>query len=449
PKCPARADILFVIDTSGSVSERDFGLAKQFATRLTEHVQIGDKDVRFDAITFSDRVQRVFDFKTYSNHAGLSLGLALAPFLGGGTKTYLALDFIRQQNLFSTSNGARERSSKLVVVITDASSDSLFKTKTAADSLHSLYHVISVGIGSGQGWELYNIASSSENVFTADSFANLVKIEQRVARRLCEIPAGDGNIPTADSKCQTGLQKDPKNPTSCIDIDECKTGHSCQQTCTNTLGSYRCGCRAGFVINPNDTSKCLQIRQCTALVDIIFVLDASGSMGSPKFKTQQTFVAKLTHHFTVGPNGALFGGLLFSTDVEKLFDLKNVTSRTDVTTSLLGAPYLGGGTNTHLALKYIDENKMFSPASGGRSNAQDALVIVTDGDASQEAAAKAAADALKSQGVKVFAVGIGEQVNLKQLINLASDSKNVVGSVDFDLLDYIEEGLAEIICKSV
>ncbi|CAG5131632.1 unnamed protein product, partial [Candidula unifasciata] len=126
-KCPARADILFVIDTSGSVSERDFGLAKQFATRLTEHFQIGDKDVRFAAISYSDRVQRVFDFKTYSNHAGLSLGLALAPFLGGGTKTYLALDFIRQQNLFSTSNGARERSSKLVVVMTDASSDSLFK----------------------------------------------------------------------------------------------------------------------------------------------------------------------------------------------------------------------------------------------------------------------------------------------------------------------------------
>ena len=31
------------------------------------------------------------------------------------------------------------------------------------------------------------------------------------------------------------------------DIDECETGeHNCSQTCSNTLGSFECKCRAGY-----------------------------------------------------------------------------------------------------------------------------------------------------------------------------------------------------------
>ena len=34
-----------------------------------------------------------------------------------------------------------------------------------------------------------------------------------------------------------------------IDIDECNEGTSgCAQTCTNTIGSYNCSCRTGFVL---------------------------------------------------------------------------------------------------------------------------------------------------------------------------------------------------------
>ena len=33
------------------------------------------------------------------------------------------------------------------------------------------------------------------------------------------------------------------------DIDECKTGaHSCDQICTNTVGSYRCACVQGYTL---------------------------------------------------------------------------------------------------------------------------------------------------------------------------------------------------------
>ena len=40
-----------------------------------------------------------------------------------------------------------------------------------------------------------------------------------------------------------------------VDIDECATGlHTCEQNCTNTLGSYVCSCDEGY---NEDSDKCI------------------------------------------------------------------------------------------------------------------------------------------------------------------------------------------------
>ena len=50
-----------------------------------------------------------------------------------------------------------------------------------------------------------------------------------------------------------------------IDINECAEGtHTCQQDCTNVLGSFNCSCRTGFSLSSNGFS-CngkLQINTC-------------------------------------------------------------------------------------------------------------------------------------------------------------------------------------------
>ncbi len=38
-----------------------------------------------------------------------------------------------------------------------------------------------------------------------------------------------------------------------VDIDECSFDNGgCNQTCTNTTGSYKCSCDEGFKLNPDD-----------------------------------------------------------------------------------------------------------------------------------------------------------------------------------------------------
>ena len=42
---------------------------------------------------------------------------------------------------------------------------------------------------------------------------------------------------------------------TCADVDECATGlASCHQLCVNEVGSYHCGCFAGFVLNGDNTT---------------------------------------------------------------------------------------------------------------------------------------------------------------------------------------------------
>ena len=37
-----------------------------------------------------------------------------------------------------------------------------------------------------------------------------------------------------------------------VDVDECSDGtHNCFQTCTNSIGSYTCGCNTGFLLETN------------------------------------------------------------------------------------------------------------------------------------------------------------------------------------------------------
>ena len=54
--------------------------------------------------------------------------------------------------------------------------------------------------------------------------------------------------------CQSGFRLE-KNQV-CVDIDECETYGTCDQLCTNTMGSFECGCERGYHLD-QDSRTCL------------------------------------------------------------------------------------------------------------------------------------------------------------------------------------------------
>ncbi|XP_022099415.1 fibrillin-1-like [Acanthaster planci] len=85
----------------------------------------------------------------------------------------------------------------------------------------------------------------------------------------------DEDPPSLESNCgpcPAGLDGDGK---TCRDIDECTLyqnqpassgGPGCDQICINTLGSFNCSCRSGYLLYP-DGRQCIDINECDLQTD--------------------------------------------------------------------------------------------------------------------------------------------------------------------------------------
>ena len=63
------------------------------------------------------------------------------------------------------------------------------------------------------------------------------------------------------------------HPCVCIDIDECDTNTStCEQLCSNTIGSFVCSCMDGYRLNVTDNSTCDgNLNYCAILLFCIYI----------------------------------------------------------------------------------------------------------------------------------------------------------------------------------
>ncbi|KAH9490760.1 Collagen alpha-6(VI) chain [Bulinus truncatus] len=180
--------------------------------------------------------------------------------------------------------------------------------------------------------------------------------------------------------------------------------------------------------------------------DIIFLLDASSSIGATDWKKQVAFASNLSQEFSFGPTGNLFGAVIFNSVPTKIFDLNTYSNQTAVANAILGIAYpSASGTYTDAALAYIRTSDMFGTSSGGRDNAQNILIIMTDGQSYFPNLTILEAQKLKDTGVSIVAVGIG-LTDLKEVNAVASQTSFVFTASSFDVLSTINESLLKITC---
>ena len=186
-----------------------------------------------------------------------------------------------------------------------------------------------------------------------------------------------------------------------------------------------------------------QDSSCERPLDIQFLLDGSSSMGSEGWKAQIEFIGKFATRYKIGLNHVQIGVTQFSatasTSSPRGFPLNQHTDMNSFVQNVKRLSWFKSSTLTHLGLIEIMDNA-FTDEYGGRPEAPNVLVVITDGESAAEKQLQYEAARLhrmsKDGPIRVFAIGSRPDAKLKTLRTIASSNENVfqVGS-PAELLD--------------
>ncbi|KAJ0065951.1 hypothetical protein NL108_000202, partial [Boleophthalmus pectinirostris] len=178
-------------------------------------------------------------------------------------------------------------------------------------------------------------------------------------------------------KCKKGykLRADGK---TCLSLDLCQTvDHGCEHLCVNTNDSYVCKCFEGFTL-AEDQKSCKKPDCNSGVIDVVFVIDGSKSLGPANFELVKQFVSTIVDAFDVSRTGTHVGLIQYSTKVRTEFTLDQFSSARDVKQAVSRMQYMGRGSLTGSALRHMFETS-FSPREGARANVQRVSIVFTDG----------------------------------------------------------------------
>ena len=116
---------------------------------------------------------------------------------------------------------------------------------------------------------------------------------------------------------------------------------------------------------------------CTTFVDVIFVLDSSGSIDSSSYTRMKEFVSLILNNMDIESGAVRVGLLKYSTAVDASFNLNSYSTRAAVLSALRDLAYSSGQTNTHSALAFVRQ-QMLQPSAGDRASVPNVVVVLTD-----------------------------------------------------------------------
>ncbi|XP_069371492.1 collagen alpha-1(XII) chain isoform X2 [Paralichthys olivaceus] len=195
--------------------------------------------------------------------------------------------------------------------------------------------------------------------------------------------------------------------------------------------------------DPSESVKC----SVSAIADLVFLVDGSWSVGRPNFKYIRNFISAAAGAFQIGQDKSRVGVVQFGSDARTEFNLNRYLTRAALLQAVSSLPYKGGDTMTGDALNFILTNT-FSEAAGARLNFPKVLVIITDGKS--EDAVESYAKQLRSSGVEIFVLGIGQADEAEMKLMASTPHRSHVYNVaNFDVIKNVQKKLIMQICAAV
>ena len=146
-----------------------------------------------------------------------------------------------------------------------------------------------------------------------------------------------------------------------------KTGVSVP-ICMSDFKKPYCGCEGEFDLKScpyglMSNNKCRSssiikccVETCSNQLDLVVLMDSSGSIGGVNFVKMQNFVKQIFRNVQIGENNTRAALLHFNSDVYPLFNFLDFRNIENIEKKIDSIIYNGGSTATSSALKYANEN---------------------------------------------------------------------------------------------
>ena len=375
------------MDGSGSISSDDFARVRRFLRGFIEGLDIGSDKIRIGLVQYSSLPQQEFQLKDTRDKSSLLARVDSLLQKGGGTNTGRGITFL-QSHCFTEAAGSRadEGVPQIAVVITDGrSSDSLVGPSQLLRNQGVA--MFAIGVGHYDLVELRSIASLPHEKFVIEA----------VSFQALHILL-----------------------THCVDI--------VQTLWVNSLPAP---------ILP----------ACEKQADLVMLIDQSNSVGPSDYTVMKTFMTDLVSSFNVSEDIARVGVAQFSSSLQEEFYLNEFYNKTAVNNRILAMTQLGGGSTRNIGRALASVQDYFQASRGSRKSQSipQILLLITAGR-SQDDVDEAAAN-LRVQGVKVFAVGVGDPGDLA-LLPITGNPERIFTVQNFNSLDNIKQQVVDTICNS-
>ncbi|XP_065439669.1 collagen alpha-6(VI) chain-like isoform X2 [Chrysemys picta bellii] len=176
------ADIMFLVDSSGSIGQENFLKMKNFMRELVNKSDISADRVQVGVVQFSGTQHEEFQLDRYSSKTDIFSAIDKMSLIGENTLTGSALTFVA--DYFKPPKGARLAVKKFLILITDGEAQD--EVKSPATALRDQGVIIySVGVFNANKPQLEEISGKPELVFYVEEFDILKHIEDEIIFGIC------------------------------------------------------------------------------------------------------------------------------------------------------------------------------------------------------------------------------------------------------------------------
>ncbi|XP_078494422.1 von Willebrand factor A domain-containing protein 2-like [Ciona intestinalis] len=219
----------------------------------------------------------------------------------------------------------------------------------------------------------------------------------------------------------------------------CTDSNTYDSTCT-----FQCDQSNGYSLYPSGHSRttCLSnsswswtspccSRPCLkhSVIDMIFILDSSSSVGSVNWDVMKNFVRDVINLLSITETGTRVSIFRYNRRPDRQSQIllnDHIGDEQGLLSALDQMPYNGRGTMTGQALQYVNDT-ILADVAGNRPEAVDVVLTVTDGRSVDDVAA--ISDSLRQRGALTYAIGVippnKKGADRDQLLSIAGEADNI------------------------